>query len=80
MITIERSWKWRRIAVFVPLGVCLGVIVWLTAFGADTRLNQDLANGAYLLIATLVGSYLFGATWDDRNRDRAIIEQKGVQP
>lgn len=71
---IERSWKWRRISVFLPLAVCLGVIVFLAGWGADTRLNQDLATGAYLLIGTLVGSYLFGAAWDDRNRDQAAIQ------
>lgn len=75
---MERSWFWRRWAVFSSLAVCDLVIIYLTIFGPDTRLNQDIANGALLLVAALVNGYVFGGIYDDKNKDKAKIAQSAV--
>jgi uncharacterized membrane protein YeiH len=75
---MERSWLWRRWAVFSSLAVCDAVILYLTIFGADTRLNQDLGNGALILIAALVNGYVFGGVLDDKHKDKALIAQSAV--
>lgn len=69
---MERSWKWRRIAVFTSLAVCDFVIVYIAIFGADTRLSETLVNGAWLAMAGLANGYIFGGAWDDKNRDAAM--------
>lgn len=69
---IERSWKYRRIAVFTSLLVCDFVLVYAAIYGADTRLFETLVNGAWLAMAGLVNGYILGATWDDRNKDAAV--------
>lgn len=76
---VDRSWYWRRWAVFSSLTVCDLVIMYLTVLGVDTRLNQDLANGALLLIAALVNGYVFGSAWDDRNKGKEAIAAKAVE-
>ena len=75
---VERSWLWRRWAVFSTLAVCDGVIVYLTIFGPDTRLNQDIANGAFLLLAALANGYLFSGIIDDRNKDKAAAASQAI--
>jgi hypothetical protein len=75
---MERSWFWRRWAVFSSLIVCDAVIVYLTLFGEDTRLNQDIANGALLLIAALVNGYVFGGMLDDRFKGKEKLASQAV--
>lgn len=75
---VERTWLWRRWAVFSSLAVCDLVIVYLTIFGPDTRLNQDIANGTLLLIAALVNGYVFGGVADDRFKGKEMIAKQAV--
>lgn len=75
---MERSWLWRRWAVFSSLAVCDAVIVYLTIFGPDTRLNQDIANGTLLLIAAIVNGYVFGGLLDDRFKGKEVVAQQAV--
>jgi hypothetical protein len=32
----------------------------------DTELHQSIANGLILLSGSVISSYIFGATWDDK--------------
>lgn len=75
---MERSWKWRRWAVFSSLGVCDAVILYLTVFGADNRLNGDLVNAAFLLIAAIVNAYVFGSIWDDKIKGKENLASQAV--
>lgn len=75
---VERSWLWRRWAVFSTLGVCYVVIIYLTLAGDDTRLNQDIVNGAFLLIGIIANGYLFSGVIDDRNKDKAAAATQAI--
>lgn len=75
---VERSWLWRRWAVFSTLCVCYAVIIYLTLFGPDTRLNQDIVNGAFLLIGIIANGYLFSGVIDDRNKDKAAAATQAI--
>jgi hypothetical protein len=63
---MERSWKWRRLAIFSTLIVCDLGLLYLILWGEDTALNRDIGNGMLLLIAAIVNGYIFGAAWDDK--------------
>lgn len=76
---IERSWLWRRWAVFSSLAVCDVILIYLMIWGVDTRLNQDIANGVILLIGAIVNGYVFGGIWDDRNKGKEAIANKAVE-
>lgn len=67
---IETSWIWRRTTVFGTLGFCAWAVGYLTIWGADTALAREIATSLILLAGTVIGSYVFGATWDDLNRMR----------
>jgi hypothetical protein len=74
----ERSWLWRRWAVFSSLAVSDVGILYLMIWGADDRLRQDIANGLILLVGAIVNGYVFGGIWDDRNKGKEAIASKAV--
>lgn len=61
------SWRIRRRVVVLTLGFCASCIVWLLGWGADTRLNETIAQGLMILAGSVIGAYVFGAAWDDAN-------------
>ena len=63
-----QRWRIRRRIVNLTLAFCAGCVVYLIAAGADTDLNKAIANGLILLAGSVIGSYVFGATWDDKGR------------
>lgn len=59
------TWRVRRRIIHTTLLFCAGQIAYLTFWGADTRLNETLAVGAYALVGSVIGAYVFGAAWED---------------
>lgn len=65
------SWRNRRIVVFLTLFYCGGMVFYLAVFGSDTALHQQIAIALVGLAAAVIGSYVFGAVWDDHSIRRA---------
>lgn len=65
--TVLGSWRERRNAIFVSLGICAYVVGYMILKADDTELNSTIANGFILFAGTVSSSYIFGAVWDDRN-------------
>jgi hypothetical protein len=64
----EVPWRTSRRIVFGALLICAGVVVRFTGWeAADTRVNEALVTGAYMLAAAVIGSYVFGKTWETIN-------------
>lgn len=61
------SWRIRRRVVALTLLFCAGEIVYLTGWAGDTDLAKTIASGILILAGSVIGSYVFGATWDDSN-------------
>jgi hypothetical protein len=73
----EGTWGVRRIIIITTLALCAFVVLRFTLFRADdTEVNSTLVMGAFTLAGAVIGSYVFGAVWDDievrkeRRRDR----------
>lgn len=71
------SWAVRRRIIVATLLFCAGEIVYLTGWGQDTDLASTIANGVLILAGSVIGSYVFGAVWDDRN---VMAMRKGEPP
>lgn len=61
-------WKIRRRIVNVTLAFCAICLIYLIVYGKDTELNKTIANGLLFLAGSVISSYIFGATWDDKGR------------
>ena len=62
----KERWKIRRRIVNITLAFCASSILYLMIKGEDTQLHQSIANGLILLAGSVIGSYIFGSTWDDQ--------------
>lgn len=79
--TFERSWFYRRWAALTTLFWCAGMVTYLGIWGRDLEISETIANGCLLLMGSVIGAYIFGSTWDDRNKDQAILQEtKPPQP
>jgi hypothetical protein len=75
------SWRIRRMIIFATLIFCAFWIGFLVMDGEDTRLNETIAQGLLLLAASTIGSYVFGAVFDDKNvlqAETRALEQPDV--
>ncbi|AJY44658.1 hypothetical protein [Martelella endophytica] len=68
MSKLDANWTVRRTVVICTLIYCGLVIAYLAALGGDTRLNETIVNILGFVAMSTLGSYVFGATWDDRNK------------
>lgn len=65
--------------------IIIGVLVWaallvtyLAIWGKPTSLSEAIATNLLLLMGGVIGSYVFGAVWDDKNKRATpgIVETK----
>lgn len=62
------SWRVRRRIVVLTLVYCGAYVGYLGVWGRDITLSETIANGLILLAGSVIGSYVFGVVWDDKNR------------
>ena len=68
------SWKIRRRFMFVVMGFCMAVILMALLFRPDAGSSATVIMAAFGTITATLGSYVFGATWDDKNRAKSEAE------
>lgn len=64
------KWENRRRTIFATLLFCAAVVTYITGWGEDTRLNETLVQFAFITAGTIIGAYVFGATYEDVTRLR----------
>lgn len=62
------SWAVRRRIIIISLIFSAGIITYLTIFGQDNRLHESIATGMIFFASSVIGSYVFGAVWEDKGR------------
>lgn len=64
----RNSWTIRRRIIIGTLLWCGAMVTYLAIFGRPVTLSETIANGCLLLMASVIGSYVFGAVWDDKSK------------
>jgi hypothetical protein len=64
------KWENRRRTIFATLLFCAALIVFITGWGADTKLNETIIQFAFITAGGVIGAYVFGAAWEDVTRLR----------
>jgi hypothetical protein len=62
----QSSWAMRRRIIVATLLWCGGMVTYLAILGRPIQLSETAVNGLLLLMASVIGSYVFGAVWDDK--------------
>lgn len=70
----QGSWAVRRLFMFIISAFCVGVVSFALYRGLDTKVAETAVTMSFVTLISVVGSYVFGATWDDKNA-RAGKEQ-----
>lgn len=60
------SWYIRRRIIATTLVFSAIIVTYLTLYGEDNRLHETIATGLIFLSASVIGSYVFGAVWNDK--------------
>lgn len=66
------NWPRRRRWMITLLVWLMGNAQYLILFGQDTALHQNALVALLSAIVAIIGSYIFGATWDDREKRRNL--------
>jgi H+/Cl- antiporter ClcA len=65
--------------MFVTLAWLVLNVQYIIVYGTDTSLNQQVAIAMLGVIAAIIGSYVFGAVWED-NHTRQIQAEYPMPP
>jgi hypothetical protein len=64
------NWPKRRRWMQVILAWALANAQYIIIWGRDSGLHENALIALLTLIASILGTYVFGATWDDRDKRR----------
>lgn len=78
LIVQPSSWKIRRRIIVITLFWCGVMVTYLSVWGRDIQLSETSVNGLLLLMASVIGSYVFGATWDSSIQRKAEVDTLAV--
>ena len=70
------SWTMRRRFMWVISIFCMWSIAYVLIKGQDTRVAETSVMCAFLCLGSIVGSYVFGAAWQDIRSTEALSKQK----
>lgn len=62
------NWAIRRRIVFVALTYIALMVIYIVWRGTDTSLYQQVAVALIGAAVAIIGSYVFGAVWDDKSK------------
>lgn len=60
------SWKNRRRVIFGTLLFCMLSVGYVLYKGEDLKIYETTITMSFILAGSVIGSYVFGATWDDK--------------
>ena len=70
-----RPWAKRRLRLDLALVAILVWVSWIIFFDKDTVLYQQVSIALIAGGVTLIGQFVFGAAWDDKNYMNALNKQ-----
>lgn len=60
-------WKIRRTVVICVLFFCAFCVLWIMFDNKDRSIYEVIVVSSFGLAFSTIGSYIFGAVWDDAN-------------
>lgn len=66
------SWKQRRRVIFLSLIFIGADLGYLSVLATDTVIHQQIAIALIPAGVAIIGSYVFGAVWDDHSIRKAM--------
>ena len=61
------TWRYRRRFMLAAVSFCMAVVVYVLWKGTEGAVAETAISMSFICLISIVGSYVFGATWDDKN-------------
>ena len=82
----QRPWGFRRRVVVATLFFCAACVIFVMVFGSAGA-GETIVSGCFTLAGAVIGSYIFGAVWNDKkgvmgyeSQPEITNEHKGYTP
>jgi DMSO reductase anchor subunit len=72
---LRANWKVRRRIIIATLLFCAIVIFYCVHKGGDSRVLETAVSSAFLLAGMVIGSYVFGAVWQDVSKNGKEVSE-----
>ncbi len=72
------EWATRRRIIILTLIWAAGLITYISVIGRDISVNEAIATNLIFMMGGVIGSYVFGAVWDDQSRRKTEVAQSAV--
>ena len=72
------SWKNRRRFLITVIAFCMSVISYVLHYNLQSAVAETAVTMAFLIIGTSLGSYVFGAAWQDVSIAKSSPQGPGV--
>jgi hypothetical protein len=66
---IQGSWKIRRRIITGTLLFCAATVSYIVFKGTDSHINETIVTSAFALAGMVIGSYVFGAVYEDTKKN-----------
>lgn len=60
-------WTIRRRIIYTTLLTCAAWVTYIILWGDEREVLETVTSSAFILCGGVIGSYVFGAVWDDAN-------------
>ena len=68
----QKPWNFRRKLVLTTLSFCGGMVGYITVYGHTNEvIGSTIVGGCFTLATAVIGSYIFGAVWNDKRENNA---------
>lgn len=71
---MERSWRYRRLMVFLIVVSCLCMLFAALLIGGSDPVTLSIVSGAFMTLIAVAGGYLGIAAWDDKVKGKEILD------
>jgi hypothetical protein len=81
-LVIGDTWPKRRVFIWsslIFLSQVIAICLWAAVQSGDAMLIKSISDNAFWLAGAIIGSYVFGAVWDDADK-RKHMPKPDAQP
>lgn len=82
-LVIGDTWPKRRLVIWAALiflAEVIAICLWAAVQSGDAMLIKSVSDNAFWLGGAVIGSYVFGAVWDDANKRKHMPKGDDASP
>lgn len=74
----DANWATRRRIIIYVLAWSAGLITYITVYSKQDSLRESIATNLILLMGGVIGSYVFGVEWGQKNKATTDVAAQSI--